>query len=155
MEYRSSNPDGIIHFGGDVVAGVNATAGVQLTSNTIQPCGDASAIDLNVKAKGTGQVFIGGSTTAFKIVAGESTTTLPNMPANSLQNSTFAAAGISTGDLILFVDARGVLSTEVGMAGYTCTAANEINVRWINPHASSITAETTGVTMRWAYIDRT
>lgn len=166
MEYRNSG--NATHLSANQAVGVGSSAGVELgggsTAGTITAIGDATNENLRITAKGTGNlslgdssnvVFINGSTTPFKLVVGQSTTTLPNMPANSLDVSTMAAAGISTGDLILFVDARGVLSTEVGMAGYTCTAANEICVRWINPHASSITAETTGVTMRWAYIDRT
>ena len=34
-------------------------------------------------------------------------------------------------------------------------AANKITLVWINPHASSIAAESTGISVRWAYIDRT
>ncbi len=162
MEYRNSGA--ATHLGKGFVAGVDGDVGIELQGSTIICASDTTASNISLVAKSTGTVFIGnssntvmlaGSTTPFKLVVGESTTTVPNMPANSLQNSTFAAAGISTGDLILMVDARGILSTEVGMAGYTCTAANEINVRWVNPHASSITAETTGVVMRWAYLDRT
>jgi len=164
MEFRSTNPLGWSHVPGDIVSGVDGTFGVQLTSNAVEPVGDTTSIDLALRAKGAGQVIIGnssqtislgGSTTGIRLVAGQSTTTLPNMPANSQAVSTLAAAGISTGDLIICVDARDALSTEIGMAGYTCTAANEIVVHWVNPHASSITAETTGVIVRWAYLDRT
>lgn len=162
MEYRNSG--NATHYAKGSVWGTDSNTGTEIKGSTIVSASDSAASGLTVRAKGTGPLVLGdssnvvtinGSTTPFKLVCGESTTTLPNLPANSLTNSTFAAAGISTGDLIVFVDARGVLSTAVGMAGYTCTAANEINVRWVNPHASSITAETTGVTMRWAYIDRT
>lgn len=157
MEFRSTNVDGFIHFGGDVVAGVNLSQGVQLTSNTVQPCGDAAAIDLRLVGKGTGKVVIGaaGSTVSLNQVFGESTTTVPNMPANSQAVSTMAAAGISTGDMVICADPRNSLSTGVTLSRAYPSGSNEITLVWINCHASSIAAESTGLTVRWAYLDRT
>ena len=155
MDYRSTNPEGFVHFGGDVMSGAQSTRGVLLSSNTIQPVSDNAAEDLLIRAKGTGKVYIGGSTTPTQFVTGQSTMTIPNMPGASQDVSTFAAAGLSTGDLILAVDARGTVSTHVAMGGYRCTVANKVTVVWTNCHASSIAAETTGVTVRWCYLDRT
>lgn len=154
MEFRSTNVDGRVHFGGDLIAGVNATAGVHLTSNVVQPAGDASDIDLHVKAKGTGALFLNGSTTAFKLVSGESTFTPPAMSSFSQAECTFTAAGISTNDLIFCVDLRNVLSTAYLPGLPYVGAANKIHVPVANCHASSISGSTSLV-VRWSYLDRT
>lgn len=154
MEFRSTNADGFVHYGGDVVAGVNGTAGVQLTSNSVQPCGDASNIDLNVKAKGSGVVYINGSTTPWKVVAGESTFTPPALAASAQGECTFAAAGISTGDIILQVDFRNSLSTAYLPGLPYVGAADKIHVPVGNVHASTISGSTSLVA-RWIYLDRT
>lgn len=166
MEYRNSG--NATHLTNGHAVGVGSSAGVELgggsTAGTITAIGDGTNENLRITAKGAGNlsigdssnvVYINGSTTAFKIVSGQSTTTIPNMPANSQDYSTFAAAGITTGDLIICADARDVLSTGVTSARARCTAAGEMSIVWINCHASSITAESTGITIRWAYIDRT
>lgn len=164
MEFRSTNPEGFVHFGGDVMSGANCTRGLLLSSNTLRSVSDNAAEGLSILPKGagtlilgdgSGAVLIGGSTTSMKFVTGQSTTTIPNMPGASQDVSTFAAAGLSTGDLVLAVDARGTVSTHVAMGGYTIASANKVRVTWINCHASSISPESTGITVRWAYLDRT
>lgn len=153
MEYRGVG----VNYQGEVVAGVAGAEGSKLSSNSLQAVGDAAAVDLYVAPKGTGKLFLGapGSTVSMKLVTGESTTTVPNMPANSQAVSTMAAAGISTGDLIVCTDPRDALSTGVTLSRAYPSAANEITLVWINPHASSIAAESTGITVRWGYLDRT
>ena len=162
MEYRNSGA--ATHLSKGAVYGVDSNVGTEIRGSTILSASDSAASGLTVRAKGTGTLMLGdssnvvnvaGSTIQFKLVGGISTTTIPNMPANSAAVSTITAAGISTGDIILAVDSRGTLSTEIIQGGYTISAANEISVTWANPHASSITPETTGVTMRWLYLDRT
>jgi len=155
MEYRLSGE--ATHFGKGIAAGVDGTVGTLLTSNALQAIGDAAAVDLYIAPKGTGKVFIGspGSTVSAQTVSGQSTTTIPNMPANSQAVSTMAAAGISTGDMIICADPRDALSTGVTLSRAYPSGANEITLVWINCHASSIAAESTGITIRWAYLDRT
>ena len=152
MEYRNSGE--ATHFGKGVAAGVDGTVGAMLSSNTLQAIGDAAAVDLYLVPKGTGKIY-GGSTVSMLPVTGQSTTTIPNMPANSQAVSTMAAAGISTGDLIICADPRDALSTGVTLSRAYPSGANEITCVWINCHASSIAAESTGITVRWAYLDRT
>lgn len=154
MEYRSSNPAGRVHHGGDIAAGVDQTLGVMLSSNTIQPIGDAADINLEVKAKGNGVVFVGGSTTPWKVVAGESTFTPPALAANAQGECTFAAAGLSTGDIILQVDLRNELSTSYLPGLPYVGAAGKIHVPVGNVHASTISGSTACVA-RWIYLDRT
>lgn len=154
MEFRSTNPNGFVHYGGDVVSGVTGTAGAMFTSNAVQPCGDATDIDLNVRGKGAGVVYIGGSTTPWKVVAGESTFTPPDLAANAQGESTFTADGISTGDIILGVDFRNTLSTSYLPGLPYVGAANKIHVPVGNVHASTISGST-GVVARWIYLDRT
>jgi len=162
MEYRNSGA--ATHYGKGMVTGVDGLSGVEQVGSTIMPASDSAAADLTVRAKGTGTlnlgdssntIFIGGSTTPSKWVTGQSTTTIPNMPGASQDVSTFAAAGLSTGDILMAVDARGTVSTHVAMGGFTVASANKARITWINVHASSIAAESTGITVRWAYLDRT
>jgi hypothetical protein len=162
MEFRSSNAGGYVHFGGDVVSGVNSTAGVMLSSNTVSPVSDSSDANLVLRGKGAGQielgnssnnVFISGSSTPFRPVFGLSTTAVPNMPANSQAISTMTCVGISTGDIVVSVSPRDGLSTGVTLSR-SYAGTNEIINVWINPHASSIAAESEQ-TCRWFYIDRT
>lgn len=154
MEFRSTNPEGFVHFGGDVMSGAQSTRGVLLSSNTIQPVSDNTNEDLHVRGKGTGFVYLNGSTTPWKVVAGESTMTAPAMAANSQAESTFTAAGISTGDIILQVDFRNTLSTSYLPGLPYVGAADKIHVPLGNCHASTISA-TTSVIVRWLYLDRT
>lgn len=154
MDFRSTNPEGYVHFGGDVMSGAHSTRGVLLSSNNIRPVSDNSNEDLNLHGKGTGKVYLGGSTTPLQIVSGESTVTPPDLAANAQGECTFAAAGISTGDIILSVDFRNTLSTKY-LPGYGYVgAADKIHVPVANCHASTISGST-GVVVRWAYLDRT
>lgn len=153
MDYRSTNPEGYVHFGGDIMSGANSTRGVLLSSNTIQPVSDNSNEDLHVRAKGTGKVYLGGSTTPFQIVTGESTFTPPALAANAQGESTFAAAGISTGDLIICCDLRNTLSTSYLPGLPYVGAAGKIHVPVANCHASTVSGVES--IARWAYVDRT
>ena len=176
MEFRSTNPEGFVHYGGDVMSGAHSTRGILLSSNTVQSVSDDASEDMSILPKGsgalqlgtssnavtiagtanlTGSLLSGGSTTILKIVAGQSTITVPNMPGASQDVSTVTMAGLSTGDVILSVDVRGTISTHVALTQYTVSGAAEGTITWVNCHASSISLETTGVTVRWAYLDRT
>lgn len=155
MDYRNSGLAS--HLGQGIAVGVDGTVGTMISSNVIAPINDTTSADLYIGPKGTGKLFLGGSasTVSLSVVSGQSTTTVPNMPANSQAVSTMAAAGISTGDMIICADPRDALSTGVTLSRAYPSAANEITLVWINPHASSIAAESTGLTVRWMYIDRT
>lgn len=155
MEYRNSGA--ATHYGKGLVAGVDGDNGVSISSNAIAAVADAAAADLFIGPKGTGKLMLGGaaSTVSLQGVCGQSTTTIPNMAANSQAVSTMAAAGISTGDMIICCDPRDALSTGVTLTRAYPSGANEITMVWNNCHASSIAAESTGITVRWMYIDRT
>jgi len=155
MNFRSTNPEGYVHFGGDVMSGAQSTRGVLLSSNTVSPVSDNSNEDLILRGKGTGGVIVGASTTPLNFVSGLSTTTIPNMPGASQAVSTMAAPGVSTGDMVLCADPRNSLSTHVTLSRAYPSAADEITLVWINVHASSIAAESTGTAIRWTYLDRT
>lgn len=165
MEYRNSG--NATHHVNGLAAGVGSSHAVELgggsTAGTITAISDDASANLSILAKGTGNlrlgdssnaVYLNGSTTAFKIVVGESTMTAPAMAANSQAESTFTATGISTGDIVLSVDFRNTLSTSY-LPGYAYVgAADKIHVPLGNVHASTISAST-GVTVRWMYLDRT
>ena len=136
------------------MSGANSTRGVLLSSNTVSPVSDNSNEDLVLKGKGTGGVLFGTSTTPWNVVAGESTFTPPDLAANAQGECTFAAAGISTGDIVLSVDFRNTLSTAY-LPGYAYVGGSgKIHVPVANCHASTISGST-GVVARWMYIDRT
>lgn len=152
MIYRSTNPEGHVHFGGDVMSGAQSTAGVLLSSNTVSPVSDSDNANLVLKGKGTGGVLFGASTTPWNIVTGESTFTAPQLAANAQGESTFAAAGISTGDIVLQVDFRNTLSTSYLPGLPYVGGAGKIHVPVANCHASTVSAAE-GV-VRWIYLDR-
>ncbi len=80
--------------------------------------------------------------------------TAPDMAALTQAESTFAASGISTGDLIICVDFRNTLSTSYLPGLPYVGAAGKIHVPLGNCHNSTISASTS-VVVRWSYIDRT
>ena len=148
MDYRSGNPEGYVHFGGDIMSGANSTRGVLLSSNTIQAVSDNAAEDLILRAKGTGKVLFGTSTSGLGgIVRGTSTTTPPPLAISAIGESTMAVAGLSTADSIL-VEQSPTLSTAYGMVGYYISAANEVTIRYLNNLAST-QSQVGGVTNRW------
>lgn len=73
MEARSTNTLGFVHYGGDVVAGVNDGIAVHLKSAStgaaaiIEPLSDSSTAALTVRAKGAAALTLGNSsnTVAF------------------------------------------------------------------------------------------
>ena len=155
MEFRSTNPEGYTHYGGDLMSGAHCTRGVLLSSNTIQPVSDNSNEDLHIRGKGTGSVYLNGSTTPVKLVSGESTVTPPDLAAEAGGNCTITISGLSTGDIVLAVDFRNTLSTGYLVSGQPyCDAANHLTIPIHNASASTI-SNSTGVTVRWLYLDRT
>ena len=165
MEYRNSGNGS--HLSQGFAAGVGSSAGVELvggsTIGTVRAIGDGTNENLAILAKGAGNLKIGdssnvlylnGSTTAFKVVTGESTYTPPAMSSFSQAECTFTASGISTADLILCVDLRNTLSTAYLPGLPYVGAADKIHVPVANVHASSISGSTSLV-VRWSYIDRT
>lgn len=161
MEYR--NGGNATHFSKGMAFGVEGSTGVEIQGSTIQAIGDTTSHNLTVRAKGTGtlqlgdssnSVFVSGSTTPFKLVSGKSTYSPPDLPANGQGECTFAAAGLSTGDLIICVDFRNTMSTKY-LPGYAYVGeAGKIHVPVGNVHASTISG-TAKSTVTWAYLDRT
>lgn len=163
MEYRNSGVN--THFGGGLVAGVDRNAATEILGSTISVASDSNNAGLTITAKGTGTLTLGdssnvvtlnGSTVALKMVAGVSSYRLPDLSSFAQGVCTLAAAGISTGDLIVAFDFRfssGAGSTSYIYAGVTPSAANEITVAVANVHNSSVSGSSGRV--RWAYIDRT
>ena len=156
MEFRSTNPEGFIHFGGDVMSGAQSTAGVLLSSNTISPASDSSNANLVLRGKGTGGVVIGTSTSIFGgMNRGQSTTALVQLPASALVYSTLTVTGLGVDDMLYIARPESsVVSTAIGMVGYSCTAANEAKIAWLNNLAStaSILVDTV---IKWNYIKST
>lgn len=160
MEYRNSGVN--THYGGGIVAGVDRGAAAEILGSTIGVASDSAAAGLNIVAKGTGTLMLGdssntvmfnGSTVAFKLVCGESSFRPPALSSFAQDYSTMAAAGISTGDLIISLDFRGTLSTVYIVGTPTPSSANEIKVSLGNLHNASVSGSSGRV--RWAYIDRT
>jgi hypothetical protein len=156
MEFRSTNPEGFSHFSGDLMSGAHSTRGVLLSSNTISPVSDSANEDLVLRGKGTGGVKINASTSIFGgMNRGTSTMTLVELPASALVYSTLTVPGLGVNDL-LYLERPGSsnMSTALGMVGYSCTAANEAKIAFLNNLAStaSILADTP---IKFAYIKST
>ena len=156
MIFRSTNPEGFSHFPGDLMSGCHSTRGVLLSSNTISPVSDNSNEDLVLKGKGTGGVKINASTSIFGgMNRGTSTMTLVELPASALVYSTLTVPGLGVNDM-LYLERPGstLMSTALGMVGYSCTAADEAKIAFINNLAS--TASILGDTpIKYAYIKST
>jgi hypothetical protein len=125
MEFSSTSAGGYVHFGGDVVSGVNSTAGVMLSSNSVMPASDSSNANLNLRGKGTGGVTFGASTSAFTGMGrGIAASPLLALPASGLEYSTITIPGVAVGDVLL-MSRSTAMSTALVMAGSWVTAADE------------------------------
>lgn len=164
MDYRNSG--NATHLSRGFAAGVESSNGVELgggsTAGTITACGDTTDANLVITAKGAGNlkigdssntVIVGGSTSNFGgMNRGTSTMTLVQLQASGLVLSTVTIPGLGVNDLLYLARPGDTLvSTAIGMVGYTCTAANEAKVAWLNNLAStqSILADTP---IKFAYI---
>ncbi len=154
MEFRSTNPEGFSHFGGDVMSGAQSTAGVLLSSNTISPASDSSNANLVLKGKGTGGVYIGASTSgitglgrgiAALVAAGD-----VQLPASALVYSTITIPGVAVGDA-LFISRSTGMSTALGLVGSWVTGANEGSFAVINNLASTQSISS-GATFPYFYV---
>lgn len=135
MEYRNSGE--ATHFGKGLAAGVDGTNGAMLTSNVLQAIGDASAVDLNLKAKGTGKVNIGTSTSGMSFLArGTALSPLVAIPASAVVYSTITIPGAVVGDY-LDLSRSTAMSTALGMSGAYVSAADEGTYAVINNQAST------------------
>lgn len=164
MDYR--NADNASHLSKGLGVGVESSNGVELgggsTAGTITAIGDTTAANLYIRAKGTGNlhvgdssnvVYIGGSTSGFGgFNRGTSTMTLVELPASAIIYSTLTVPGLGVNDL-LYLERPGstLMSTALGMVGYSCTTAGEAKIAFLNNLAStaSILADTP---IKFAYI---
>ncbi len=137
MNFRSTNPEGYVHFGGDVMSGANSSRGVLLSSNSISPVSDNAAEDLHLRPKGTGKVNIGSSTSGLKYLAtGTALSPLVALPISALVYSTITIPGAVVGDALFLGRSTG-MSTALGMAGAYVSAADEGTYAVINNQAST------------------
>ncbi len=135
MDYRNSGE--ATHFGKGIVAGVDGANGVMLSSNTITAVGDAAAIDLTISGKGTGGVFLGGSTIAMRGAwAGSATAPTVSLPVSGLVYSTITIPGAAIGDGFMMGRSTS-MSTALAMAGAYISAANEGTFAVLNNLAST------------------
>jgi hypothetical protein len=141
MEYR--NPGNATHHGTGMITNVNGSAGVEIAENTITVASDNANENIRLRAKGTGSVFLGGSTTGFTgIGRGIAATPLVSVPASALVYSTITIPGVAVGD-VLFLGRSAGMSTALGMAGAWVTAADEGTYAVINNQASTQSIQST------------
>jgi hypothetical protein len=77
------------------------------------------------------------------------------LPVSALVYSTLTVPGLGVNDMLYIARAESsVMSTAIGMVGYSCTAANEAKIAFLNNLAStqSILADTV---FKWNYIKST
>ena len=151
MESRSTNPEGFVHFGGDVQSGANSTRGIRLSSNVIAPVSDNNNEDLILRPKGTGALYIGASTSGMTGMGrGVAVSTGLSLPASALVYSTITIPGVAVGDA-LFISRSTGLSTALGMVGSWVTGANEGSFAVINNLASTASISS-GATFPYFYV---
>ena len=154
MNFRSTNPEGYVHFGGDVMSGANSSRGVLLSSNTVSPVSDNTDEALVLRGKGAGGVFIGASTSIFGgMNRGQSTIALVQLPISGLVESTLTVPGLGINDMLV-VHRSTVMSTALGLVGWRSTAAAEATLSFLNNQAStqSIAVDTP---FKWWYLKST
>ena len=137
MNFRSSNAQGYVDFGGDIMSGAQSTLGVLLSSNTVSPVSDNTNENLILKGKGTGGVSFGASTAAFTGM-GRGTASSPAVaiPVSALVYSTLTIPGAVVGDA-LFVGRSSNMSTALAMGGAYVSAADEGTFAVLNNQAST------------------
>ena len=138
MQARSTNVKGFVHFGGDVVAGIEDGIAVQLISAStgaaavIEPLSDSDTAALTIRAKGAATLTLGNSSNAVA-VTGSAVTLVGGEGVKGFYSTTFAyayaaltsgqtgeitiastTADIQAGDL--FTVQLGGTSTDVGLA---------------------------------------
>lgn len=137
MEYRSTNPNGYVHFGGDVMSGAQSTLGVLLSSNTISPVSDNTNENLILKGKGTGGVVFGGSTSGITGMGrGIAASTGMSLPVSAIIYSTITIPGVAVGDSLFLSRSTG-MSTALGLVGSWVTGPDEGSFAVINNLAST------------------
>ena len=170
MNYRSSNADGrYVHFGGALVAGVEYGNGVELNPSStgaapvITPAGDDSAINLIVKGKGTGGVFLGSTaagTAAIKgAFAANSTISFGAVAASRAAEVTLASTTVDvmTGDIVSigWVHATANFSSQCVMSGYRLSTVDTSRVTVIFENTTSTATSTGSGTLQFSWIDLT
>lgn len=154
MNYRSTNAQGYVHYGGDVMSGANSSLGVLLSSNTVSPASDNNNENLILKGKGTGGVQIGASTSVMTgLGRGVATLAADNpvlLPASAIVYSTITIPGVAVGDALYISRSTG-MSTALGMAGAWVTGANEGSFAVINNLASTASVSS-GATFAYFYV---
>lgn len=150
MDFRSTNPNGFVHFGGDVMAGANSTRGVLLSSNTVSPVSDNTDENLVLRGKGAGGVTIGTSTSVISGWGrGVAVSTGMSLPISAIVTSTITIPGVAVGDA-LFISRSTGMSTALGMVGSWVTGTDEGSFAVINNLASTASISS-GATFPYFY----
>jgi len=165
---RSTNVKGFVHFGGDVVSGIDHGTGIVLgTASTaatpyLEPIADESNANIGIRAKGTGTITIGNSSNVISFGAGlttpklgvASTTawtlvqryvvqfTAPALAASTSVASTYTVTGLTTNSVLMFTPTNPISPAYTYMP--YCSTANELVIHWGNIFGSTIgTGEST------------
>lgn len=151
MEYRNSS--GGMHIGGAIVAGHEASHGVELTGGStgaiVQSAGDDANITFTVRGKGTGRTQVGNSSAVVQL--GNSTTgisrfqrvrvdfTVPEMAALAAGASTHTAVGLTTNAVMFFsTDELAASVPNTVQLHPKCSTSDELRLIFKNNANSSI-----------------
>ena len=165
---KSTNTKGFVHFGGDIVSGIEDGTGIIVGSAStaatpyLEPIADETNANIGVRAKGTGTVTIGNSSNVIEFGAGitspklgvASTTaftlvqryvvqfTAPALAASTSVASTYTVTGLTTNSVLVFTP-KNPISPAYTYMPY-CSTANELVIQWGNIFGSTIgTGEST------------
>ena len=167
MEARSTNIFGFVHFGGDVVAGVNDGIAVHLRSAStgaaaiIEPLSDSSTAALTIRAKGAAVLTVGNSSNTLSLISpvlttpslGAASTTVfalvqkytvqftpPQLAASTAVNSSYAVTGLTTNSVLVFTPR---MPLELGyVVQPRCSTADELILQWTNAQGTTNSGST-------------
>lgn len=172
MEARSTNTVGYVHYGGDVVAGVNDGIAVHLRSAStgaaaiIEPLSDSDTAALTIRAKGAAALTVGNSSgsleligSGFTIKGAYSTTFGYTLSSGVVAGAQFVYAIASTtadiqpGDLFNVEQAETTATIALVGTRTSTAAASRVTVTMVN--YSSTTLTTQALTGRVTWLDLT
>ena len=181
MIARSTNAKGYVHFGGDLVAGVEDGIGVWLQSGStgatavVEPISDSDTAALTVRAKGAAELNLGNSSNQVNLLGTVKIGSTAAVSFKGVYSTTFAyaygalssgateeitlastTADIQAGDLVDI--SLGATSTDVGLAilnkRFSTAAASRVTI--VVGNITSTTFGSTGSgTGRITWVDLT
>lgn len=154
MQYRDSSI--ATHYSKGVIASVDSSHGVRIeggsTGALIEPVGDDANISISIKGKGTGAVFVGGSSSPFSgfLMHTDTAVATPNFNSTNLlvMETTHTIAGVpaltagATTNAYVLAHPHN-LSTDCALLyAYVASTADQVHCRFAKHSTLTVAAST-------------